>query len=153
MHVRVMDKYGRTITVCEMAELRGMVEGLVIKHDRILVERCVTPKIRPLVPEDLPFSTPPTLCVISQDEFRVEFYHMTLDIPIHIRGGGTQNIIVNITSELDIEKIGRALRKEIHRNIPLTESALDNYKDWYEQTVADLVSSAIDDIQQGEEND
>ena len=151
MHVRVMDRYGRTVTVCELPELYRMLEGLVSKHDRVLVEQCLAPKTKPLLPEDFPFSTPPTVCAVSAEEGEEGKYRVTLDIPVHVREGGIQNLLVEVVSTPEPDKFGRALRREIHRVLPMTDRSIANFKDWYEQVVVDLISSAIDDAQQGDD--
>lgn len=143
MHVRVINKFGKTILSCPVTDLGGPLIGkLVSEHERVVVEQVIPPKKIPTLPSDCPFKDPPKFCVSSMGvDGQIEF---VVDLPLILKGGVTW-ILLTVRSLPDSFSFKKSLRSALHKRVPFTDDHLVKYREWYDNTVDPVFATALSD--------
>ena len=143
LYVTVMDRYGKRVVSCDLTEALPMVESLLRKHGRIFLEESLKPDTSVLIPEEFPFEDAPSVCAI--DPLPSGRFKITVDVPIRVKGGNTQNIMLSFSSLVDETAMKKSLQKELHKRIPLNSTALDNYSIWFKEIAKEILVGALED--------
>ncbi len=142
LYVKVWTLHGQQLLHCPLTEFQRLQMGLLQKNGVLRVEVAGKPKDTLLLPGDFPFREHPLILYTSlMPNGTVK---VSSEVTIITKDGTLARVLIEFpvkSSESGL--VMKALRAEIHKRMPLSPSALKNFKEWWEQVAEDLYVPAV----------
>lgn len=145
LYVKVWTLHGQQLLHCPLMEFQRLQMGLLQKNGVLRVEIAGKPKDTLLLPGDFPFRDPPLILYTSFMPHGT--VKVSSEVTIITKDGTLARVLIEFSVKAkDSDQTGlvmKALRFEIHKRMPLSPSALKNFKEWWEQVAEDLYVPAV----------